>query len=214
MKKLIVGILVASTALMAGGNILPSVALVTVTEEASPFYVGVFGSYDLNDAKGTVTKTPCRKARCWKPKEVEYKNKRRYDVGVQAGWEFYRSGGFTAALEGRISYGVGSNHLRMWNEGIYLKPGYDFENGLGVYGLIGWNWRQLKMDVPDGCLWSDGSERYRNHSSSFSYGGGVKYKVTKHVEVFVDVLRDRKKVAIPGGSFRNDRVMAGLTYKF
>jgi opacity protein-like surface antigen len=215
MKKLILSTIFAFSALMAGGNIAVAPVAPVVVDEDPDMYVGIFGSYGIGDYSGDVICIDRDKNTRCHLKPQHYSIDDRYDVGVAAGWEFYKNNGFYTAVEGRLSYEWGSDDWQNTREAIYLKPGYDFDNGFGVYGLLGWAWNQYEYNVP--CYVNRKKvkdKKFRNHNNTFVYGAGVKYKINKSVEVYVDYTRDKEKMEVQGGSFTNDRVILGINYRF
>ena len=177
MKKLILSAFFAFSSLMAGGNIAVAPVVPVEVEQDPNMYIGIFGSYGIGDYSGdTVCIDIDKRGKChWKPKPQSYTIDNRYDVGLAAGWEFYKNDGFYTAVEGRLSYEWGSDDWKNTREAIYLKPGYDFENGFGVYGLLGWAWNQYEYNVPCYTGYKKVEDKkFKGHNNTFVYGLGAK----------------------------------------
>jgi len=170
MKKwMIVLLLLLNSTLMAGGNVPQSVPYDTTESiEGDYYYAGVgISKVSVND-------------------DVTDEEISSTGLTVQAGYQY--SPYF--AIEGRLFYGVSTTyepgstgnlansydgHLTGW--GIYLKPMLPMGK-LSVYGLIGYGGLMLH-DL-------EGGDAYE---SSFQWGVGLQYQVTKDVHIFVDYLK-------------------------
>ena len=89
--------------------------------------------------------------------------------------------------------------------GIYLKPRYVFTNGVGVYGLLGW---EYTYNLPETfCAYRRCSTRQVCNTSkgknidSWAVGGGVEYK-----NFFVDGIYNDK--------LNDTKVVVGYRYRF
>lgn len=175
---------------LAGGDIAPVEAPCAIAEPVvKDFYVGVNGQ--------ALTRTV----------DTTYLGGVNFDdtgygIGAQAGWVFFRTGGFSTALEGRYTYS--------WDNGLlgdtgvlsgYLKPAYNF-GPASAYALIGYS----SVDV-----------QTIGTSDGFAWGLGLSTDLTDTFEAFVDFttnpdFNDGTYLAVT--NFDHKVITLGLNYKF
>ncbi|MCD6435450.1 MAG: outer membrane beta-barrel protein [Clostridiales bacterium] len=122
MKKVILGLALAMSMVLAGGDIAPIEEVEVVQVQDKDFYVGV--STTIGDSIVT--------------KEFETFSSTGY--GIQAGYTFYRDGDFDTSVEARymaVVTGSIDNFEDFETYGAFIKPRYNFED-MSVYGLIGY----------------------------------------------------------------------------
>lgn len=121
MKRINKGLLlsvIASTMIMAGGDVAPVSAPVEVVEvETKDFYVGVSTVVGVTD-----------------PDNINWFG--YTTAGVQAGWTGFRAGNFETSIEARYATDT-ANWFDTYSYGAYVKPGYDL-GGVTAYGLVGY----------------------------------------------------------------------------
>ena len=118
MKKMLLGLALASTILMAGGNVAPADnAVVAPIVESQDGYFGVSTSVGVSDRN-----------------DIDWFG--LTSVGVQAGYTIYRNENFTTSVEGRYTTDT-MDWFDTYTYGLYAKPGYDM-GGVTAYGLLGY----------------------------------------------------------------------------
>jgi len=90
---------------------------------------------------------------------------------------WFSVGNGDATTSGTLLPFGGYNDFDAW--GIYLKPMYPITPEFNVYGLLGFSGTYVEGG-PDWDILND---------SSFSWGGGVSFDVTPHIEIFVDYVQ-------------------------
>lgn len=174
-KKLFVALMatMTMTMAMAGGDIAPAVdPQVSVEAPVSKdFYVGVNTAVGVAGDRNNID---------WFGFST---------VGVDAGYTFYRNGGFETSVEGRYATDT-SDWFETYNYGVYLKPGYDM-GGATAYGLIGYQ---------DGF-----THDAFDFDGELGYGGGLSTEVFGY-DLFVDYLY--------GDTTKSEIVTVGLNYNF
>jgi len=195
MKKSLLLSIVASTMIMAGGDIAPVVETAApVAADNSGFYLGL-GAASLrlgwDNFEGTDT-------------DSRYSV---YGISLLGGYQFNQY----VALEGRYVANVQDwmdEDFDTTGYSLFVKPMYPVNDVFSVYGLLGYG--HLKFDG-DGDSESD---------SGFQWGIGASAAVTDNISAFVDYTRlwddnefDGEDMD-DGGDFVFDVITVGLTYKF
>jgi opacity protein-like surface antigen len=196
MKKIIMALaILGSTLLMAGGDIKPAETAVVaeVPSSKTGLYAGVGlgvgytyteGNFDFSDdVAGESYVDPM--------------------VGLKVGYDFYKTGDFTAAVEGRLMSSFNSNDFDTTVYSAFLVPKYEVMRDGRVYGLIGAS--RVRYNV------GNDTESY----TDFAFGLGAEYDITKDVSVSVDWtsnMWNNDKDCLD--DLNNDIVAMYVTYKF
>ena len=205
MTKILTTALVASTILMAGGDIAQIDPQPTQTPDNSSFYVG--GAYTYLDSTYT---------------DNEYGDSldnNENGLTILGGYNFNQY----VAVEGRYTWGFGDDFTykadghsdtidgsdgttTAW--GVYVKPQYPVTEDISVYALIG----------VAGVSVDAFGDKVIDNETDFSWGLGAKYAVTQNIEVFADYvsLHNGDITDVDGYTFDGDVYTAnlGLNYKF
>jgi len=190
MKKIMMSAIVASGLLMAGGDISP---VTQVTPDSSDFYVGLGLGSTWTYTKGDFDLTD----------DVLGKSYVDPMMGFRAGYTFWRSGDFEAAVEGRVLASFDSNDFDTTVYSAFIKPEYWVTPEIGVYGLGGYSYTRWNAGG-----WSD-------HQGSFAFGLGAEYQITKSVSVSADWVSNVWNDNVAGvKNLNNDVAMVWLNYKF
>jgi len=201
MKKIVLLSVIASTMIMAGGDIAPVEEPIIVPEPVvtdSGLYLGLaygFMSVDYTRTENTVTDT----ARSF--------DESFSSIMLQAGYKFNSY----VAVEGRYWFGIDDVTLPAYTDtidapdawGIYVKPMYPVTDAFDIYALLGYAATDTNLNKVDG----------------FSWGLGASYAFTDSVAMFVDytsLYNDDKD--LPGGLVNKEydinTVNVGVTYNF
>ena len=188
-KKILFALMATMTMAFAGGDIAP-------VAEVAPVQVAPVKNWYVG---GALTANQAFEDRDWF--STNDKNSMSYGIGGQLGYVFYRSGDFSTAVEGRITYTFmgdadGSNDF--WTGDALIKPAYAFGD-VSVYGLAGYTYADY--DIAN-----------FNESSvdGFVWGGGVEYAIDNTWSVFGDYTV-RPEIA---DGVDNEVVTVGVNYKF
>ena len=197
MKKTLLLSVIASTMIMAGGDIAPieePVVVVPVIDNSS-FYIGLAYSYvsaEIDDTeKGNA-------------------------YSLIAGYNFNQY----IAIEGRygqtfgdmdvsdVAYSlgncVGDCEREVTYASLYLKPQYPVTESFNIYALLGYGEVQARETSGNGFQW----------------GLGANYEITENIGIFVDYTSlyndDLDDVVLPGYTFDSQitSTNVGLTYSF
>ena len=191
MKKFIMALVATMTMSVmtfAGGDIAPVEEPAIAAPVTKDFYVG--GHWTANQAFVDGD-------RSW----FEDDDRLAYGLGGQVGYTFFRSGDFTTAVEGRVTYTFmgDADGSEFWTGDVMLKPGYAFGD-FGVYALAGYTYTDFDIDnfgddTVDGFVW----------------GGGAQYAINDTVEVFADYT---VRPEIIKDVVNNEVITIGFNYKF
>ena len=188
-KNIVMSLVIGVSAMFAGGSISP---VVNVDESKTGLYLGVFTGSLWNYEGG----------------EFDFTSDTDYSVvdgvvGVDVGYTFYKTGPFEAAIEGRVYSTYNANDFDTTVYSTYLKPTYNINSKVGVYGLLGASHVRLNAG-------------YESVSKNgFSWGLGAKYGINKDVDLFVDYTSHLwNKTVGYANDFNTDAVVVGLNYKF
>ena len=119
MKKILTGLALAGTMVMAGGDIAPVEAkVVPVVEDTKDFYVGINTVVGVGGERQNID---------WFGMT---------NVGVLGGYTFTRKDNIEVSVEARYSTKT-SDLFKDYTVGAYVKPGYDL-GGVTAYGLVGY----------------------------------------------------------------------------
>jgi len=163
MKKALLLSVVASTMMMAGGDIAPAAVEEPMITEDNGYYLGLGYGFTTVEV------------------EADY-DEDFSSVMIQAGYKFNSY----FAVEGRYWFGLddvtvaGSADVidapDAW--GIYAKPMYPVTEELDIYGLVGYADVELNpADTLNG-----------RNTDGFSWGLGASYEITESISVFADYV--------------------------
>ena len=194
-KKIVVALLLTSSVLFAGKNVIPAETPVAPVFTPWPFYIG------LGLVMSDIDRDPCPCA-----DDQTISEDHRYGAVLRAGVDFNEYLG----IEARILKTSGSNVFsETTHYGLYLKPQFAVSNALKLYGLLGYG--KTTIDYTNGIKSS------RTDESGIAYGAGVEYTLTKDADgsawgLWVDYSRLLKDK----GSVHStvDIVTAGAVYHF
>ena len=190
-KSIVLSLMVAASAVFAGGNISPVVPV--VEDEPIGIYVGgglgstwtyETGDFDFSSDTGSSKVDPA--------------------IGLRLGYEFAKYGNFGFAVEGRIVSSFDANDFDTTVYSAFLKPEYYIEGTeFGLYGLAGYSYTRWNVGDVD------------SDKSGFAFGLGAEYALTKNVSVSADWTSNVWKDDVDGAdNVNNDVVMVWLNYKF
>lgn len=119
MKKLLASLALASTLLMAGGDVAPVelAPVEVITEAEKNGYVGLSTVIGITEGES-----------------INWFG--LTSVGAQAGYVFYRAGDFSTAVEGRYATDT-TDWFDTYTVSALIKPAYDV-GGFDLYGLVGY----------------------------------------------------------------------------
>jgi len=211
-RQIVSGLLLLQTSMFAGGTILPNAHAVQQKEEVHSstvdnyhYYFGL-GRSDMRLEN-----------------ELTKENFTTRGVTVQLGYDYNQY----LAIEGRYTHHVGNVHYNhgkrnQVNEGIdipdyptdfsnialYVKPTYSIYN-ISAYALLGYG--QVKLtNIPIGDV--DRAE------SSFQWGLGASYMITKNISFFIDYINMYEDKGFDyrakDANIKVDAWTVGFTYKF
>jgi len=197
MKKALLLSVVASTMMMAGGDIAPVVDEPVMVVEDNGFYLGLgygFMNVTVDDA---ITGT-------------NYFDEDFSSVMLQAGYKFNSY----FAVEGRYWFGLDDVDLGTVGNpdvydapdawGIYAKPMFPVTEDLDIYGLVGY--ADVTIEGNNGTPWSKDFD-------GFSWGLGLSYDITDSFTVFADyVALADETIAFEDINIETYNV--GVTYNF
>ncbi len=205
MKKALLLSVVASTMIMAGGDIAPVEPVietpVVIEEDTGAFYLGLgYGYFDAELTSNIGLQQENAEA------DMD-------TILFQAGYEFNQY----VAIEGRYWLGVSDlddaeGDYSTW--GIYVKPQYPVSEAFNIYALLGYASTTLEPD--------NAAIEYLD-TDSFSWGIGAEYKFTENVSLFLDYtdLGETDEFTFNGVDLSTNSIEAtiytvnfGLTYRF
>lgn len=199
MKKALLLSVVASTMMMAGGDIAPVVDEPVMVVEDNGFYLGLgygFMNVTVDDA---ITGT--------NNFDEDFSS-----VMLQAGYKFNSY----FAVEGRYWFGLDdvTKTSGTYSEtvdapdawGIYAKPMFPVTEDLDIYGLVGY--ASADIDYSDSTGYS-GSDNY----DGFSWGLGLSYAITDSFTVFADYVALTDET-IEFADINIETYNVGVTYNF
>lgn len=201
MKKFLAISAIASTILMAGGDIAPvaveePMVVAPVVTDAG-FYLGLAYGFLGEDYTRT------------NPNPTALSFSENFStIMLQAGYKFNSY----VAVEGRYWAGIDDVTLAAYTNaidapdafGIYVKPMYPVTNAFDVYALLGYAATDTNINKVDG----------------FSWGLGASYAFTDSVSAFVDYVSlydDNRNLPAPSTinkAYDIDTVNVGVTYNF
>ena len=198
MKKLLSIAAVASTLLMAGGDIAPVEPTPVVPEAFTGFYVN--GGF-------TIPQTYLDGEKNFFADDLY--NETGLGLGAGVGYVAYNTGTVSVAAELRGAYSIANYDITpfdadTYNYGIYVKPEAYFVDGkLGIYALLGY----ADVTVED--------DFYKESKDGFAYGLGAEYFVTETISVFGDyTMLPDFDVDEAGQQINNDQFYVGVNYRF
>ena len=201
MKKTLLLSVIASTMIMAGGDIAPVEEPIIVPEPVivdGGLYLGLaYGFMNVDYTRTDIATTDTTGSF-----DEDFSS-----IMLQAGYKFNSY----VAIEGRYWFGIDDVTLPLYTDaidapdawGIYVKPMYPVTDAFDVYALLGYANTDTSLNTVDG----------------FSWGLGASYAFTDSVAMFVDytsLYNDDRD--LPGGLINKEydinTVNVGVTYNF
>ena len=121
---------------------------------------------------------------------------------------------FGVELRAERSLASGDKLEHPYSVGIYAKPQLHLGKKFTMYGLVGYG--QNRLTFPDEVAFN-GKVENETTANDISYGGGMEYRVTQRLSLFVEALQlVDDSVTQDGGEFAiNEKgVYAGINYYF
>ena len=200
MKKTIIGAMLFSSLLLAGGDIYPveqetgydTEDVVVADLETNDFYVG-----------GSIVASELYLAGKSNWFSNDTFSDTGYGLGLQAGYTFYRAGDFSGVVEGRFNTtigGFGDDDDYLSAASLLIKPRYGFED-FGVYALGGFGYDHFTYGEVD------------QKENGFVWGVGLDHNVNERVVIFVDYLSN-PSINTYIASIELGAISTGASYKF
>ena len=160
MKKALLLSVVASTMMMAGGDIAPVVVEEPMITEDNGYYLGLGYGFTTVEVEAAY--------------DEDFSS-----VMIQAGYKFNSyfavEGRYWSGLDDVTLDGVVVDAPDAW--GIYAKPMYPATEELDIYGLVGYADADLNNNAING-----------RNTDGFSWGLGASYEITESFAVFADYV--------------------------
>jgi len=197
-KGIFVAATILSSLLYAGGNVVAPIKPVAPipAAESNNYYLGL-GAAALS--------TYGHKLNWFKATSGQ--DRTAAIVGI-VGYKFNNN----FALEGRLSYGaITGDFSKSTNISIFIKPSYDINDKVSLYGLFGLGWVKIA-----------GTNGYADIAKKVSpqLGLGASYKVKSNIDLFADytwLLHNAKaKTTLPDGNTKvsHEAFTLGFLYHF
>lgn len=117
-------------------------------------------------------------------------------------------------LRAERSFSSGDQLEHPYSVGIYAKPQLHLGKNFTMYGLVGYG--QSKLEFPDEVTFN-GKVENETIANDISYGGGMEYRLTRGLSMFVEAVQQiDDSITQDGGKYAiNEKgVYVGLNYYF